>query len=152
MRQNYSVYSGNMYYLLRYKLTKHLLERYNSDVIKENIPKDSNTTSYTGQKGKTLYVCLREKETGQNNIEKYDLLLFVLLHELTHISTNTKHHGPEFWHIFKVILHEAEKAGIYKPVDYTDKHIVYCSLKITYNPYFDNNLSEEFLYEIIDQI
>ncbi len=123
-----------------YNIIDHLLNNYNPDVFYENDPRYSNDTSYTVNKGQTMYVCLRQKDDPRILVDE-NTLLFVFLHEITHNSNYRGWgHGKDFWTIFKTILHEAKLAGIYSPIDYSKYPVNYCGLKIDYSPYFDTTL------------
>ena len=39
-----------------------------------------------------------------DNVEDDNLLLFVFLHELTHIGSECDQHEPEFWDNFKFLM------------------------------------------------
>ena len=117
-----------------------LLSNYNPDNIIENTPTGSVNTSYVDEKGKVFAICLREKLSGNNNFQNMHDLHFVVLHELTHMATQSYGHEDEFWTNFKFILTEAKEAGIHTPVDYSKYPINYCKLDVNYNPYFDNTL------------
>lgn len=118
-----------------------MLDRYDPDEIIENVPSViSRDTSYTIDKGKQTYICVRDKSNPILLVD-YNTLLFVMLHELSHIASyDVIGHPPRFWTVFKWILNEAVKIGIYKPVDYEKKPVMYCGLLIDYNPYFDDTL------------
>ena len=62
---------------------------------------------------------------------------FVAIHELSHVMSIDIGHGDEFWTNFKFLLENAEKAGIYKNIDYKETPQTYCGMEITDNPYFD---------------
>jgi hypothetical protein len=122
------------------EIAYHILRDYNPDRVYENNPAVSSDTSYTINKGASLYMCVRNRK-NPNKIENDDLLLFVMLHELSHIgNVRSWGHGTDFWAIFKHVLHEAEESGIYKPVQYAYNPQTFCGLEITYNPYYDNTL------------
>lgn len=138
--------------ILRKKLVDNMLHRYNADVLVENVPWSINETSYTKEKGSMMAICLREKQTGEHKIDEYDNILFVGLHELTHVSTNVKDHNPPFWHIFKVLLREAKDAGVYKPINYEQNPMNACGLPVAYNPFYDASLYEEAIYAVLDSV
>ena len=95
-------------------------------------------TSYTLDKGDILSMCLR---SGSGDLEDFETLKFVYLHELTHIAANVYQHPDRFWELFKVLLIAAERAGLYQPIDYEKYPREYCNrLTISYNPYFDEGL------------
>lgn len=120
-----------------------LITRYNPDVIYELIPTWlSGNVAYTRGKGKSLYICLRPIFRNDNLLHDFNTIMFVALHEITHVATNVKDHPPEFWRTFKFILDESVKIGIYKPVDYSHANVTYCddNMVINYNPYYDIKL------------
>jgi hypothetical protein len=45
-----------------------------------------------------------------------------------------------FWPLFKFMLVNAVDCGIYTPIDYAAHPVVYCGLKLSYNPYYDSRL------------
>ncbi len=119
-------------------LVNNVLLRYNPDVIYESVPTWFNDgVAYTSGKGKSIYICLRD--THNNNVlHDINTIMFVALHELSHIATNAVQHPKEFWQTFKFILIEAAEVGIYTPIDYSVTPTNYCNeMKITYNPMFD---------------
>ena len=69
-------------------------------------------------------------------IDKHTLM-YVAIHELSHVMTKSVGHKSDFWNNFKFLLENAKEAGIHEPVDYKKKPKKYCSMKISDNPYFD---------------
>jgi hypothetical protein len=67
------------------------------------------TKSYTINK-KKIYLCLKDE-----NDEYYDfnMLIYVALHELSHVLCDEIGHTPKFNKIFQQVLDQAEKLGIY---------------------------------------
>ena len=122
---------------------KQLINKYDPDRIYEISPLNpSGLTSYTQDK-KTLIFCLRKKQknkNGENELHDLNTIMFVVLHELTHMMNNTWGHKPDFWVLFKFMLVNAVEAKIYTPVDYSKYPIIYCGLALTYNPYYDPKL------------
>lgn len=127
---------------MEYVLGSRLARNYDPGALFENDPIDKYNTSYTEDKGRTLALCLREKDTGNDNLHDMNLIMFVNLHELAHIASLDYGHGPEmdFWPNFRLLLHAAKEMGGYYPVDFEKNNDNYCGLDITYNPYFDNGL------------
>lgn len=124
----------------RYKIADSMLTRYNPDNMSENDPQLSMDTAYTIGKGRQLLMCLRDRNNPQRLID-YNTLLFVILHEISHIGAyDTFGHGERFWQVFKFVLSEAVSAGVYTPTDYSKRNSDYCGLIITYNPLLDDNL------------
>lgn len=117
-----------------------MLRNYNTERIFEHDPCSGADTSYTINKGEQTYVCVRDRDAPQNIID-YNTILFVMLHELSHIGAyDVQQHPERFWIIFKFILGEAVAAGIYQPVNYANAPVKYCGMNVSYNPLFDTNL------------
>ncbi len=120
-----------------YNIVDHLLDNYNPDVFYENDPATANDTSYTLNKGASMYLCLRDKQDPTKLVDA-DTLFFVLLHESAHIANYRGFgHGADFWEVFKFLLHEAQIAGVYNPIDYAKKPVQYCGIPINWQPLFD---------------
>jgi hypothetical protein len=125
----------------RTKMTLLLLENYNPDSIIENNPINDVNTSYVEDKGRVFAVCLREKDSGRAMIHDKNILEFVVMHEMAHLSTHViGHDDVEFWANFKILIEEAKELGLHTPVNYSKQPVVYCSLKVDYNPYFDDRM------------
>ena len=112
-----------------------LNEGFNPKKISETLP-TSEYTAYSENKGEKIAFCLNTEKKGNTLIDD-NTLLFVGIHEISHIATESVGHTNEFWANFKFLLQEAEKINIYTPVDYKKKPQKYCSMEITDNPYFD---------------
>lgn len=107
-----------------------LYNKYKPNRIHET-PKTSKFTSYSVNKGKHLYLCIRNKKNS--TFEKYNILLYVVIHELAHIMSESIGHTPEFWSNFKFLLKKAIEYNIYKYENYKDAPQSYCGLTITNN-------------------
>ena len=114
---------------------KRLKEGYNPKKIMETLP-TSEYTAYSQNKGEKMAFCLNTEKEGNQLIDP-NTLMFVALHELSHIATKSIGHKDEFWQNFKFLLGEASKIGIYQQVDYKKKPARYCGTDINDNPYFD---------------
>lgn len=125
-----------------YNIIDHLLDNYNPDVFYENDPRIANDTSYTLNKGSSMYICLRRKDDPTKLVDE-NTLLFVILHEASHIANyNDFGHSRAFWQTFKFILHEAVLTGIYKPIDYEKHPVNYCGLTLSWSPLYDTSLKD----------
>jgi len=133
----YGGYSGN-----GRRAVDLLLLNYNPDSIVENNPINDVNTSYVSGKGKVFALCLREKLSGKNNFHSINELKFVILHELAHMANPTFGHDVSFWTTFKFFITEAHVAGMYMPIDHSVENFNYCSLLITYSPYFSPELAD----------
>ena len=113
---------------------KRLVKNFKNCKIEESPNKDDES-SYTINKGELMAICLRHKNESQQ-FHDYNTLLFVIIHELSHIASVTEGHNTEFITNFKWLLKEAKALGYYEPVDYRTSPITYCGVKVTNNPYF----------------
>lgn len=114
---------------------KRLVKNFNPERITETLP-TSKLTAYSENKGEKIAFCLNETKTG-NKLIDMETLTFVAVHELSHVMSNDVGHGDEFWVNFKFLLENAERAGVYKNIDYKESPKSYCGMTITDNPYFD---------------
>lgn len=115
-----------------------LAENYNGDVLQEHTPRGPVNTSYVVNKGDVIKLCLRDPHTGK--FHDFNTLLFVNLHELSHLLDREWGHGKSFWRGFKFVLEEAVHLGLYDPVDYAKYPTNYCGIIIKSNPYFKSYL------------
>lgn len=124
---------------------KHLYEKYPDDkrVVKvmKRFPNTvlcesdgyGSQTSYSINKGEKIVLCMRMKD-GTNSLVDDNLLLFVALHELSHIMTKSVGHKQEFWDNFKFVLKEAQDNGYYKCIDFSSRPQKYCGIEVTSSP------------------
>ena len=96
----------------------------------------SKYTAYSENKGEKLAFCLNN-EKGGNKLIDMNTLMYVALHEISHIASKSIGHTDEFWQNFKFFIEQANTINIYKPVDYKKTPAKYCGMDITDNPYFD---------------
>jgi hypothetical protein len=90
----------------------------------------SDTIAYTIEK-KDLYICVRDPS---GNIQNFEDLLFVLLHELSHIMNPSFGHDDAFWDQFKRTLEIANELGYLPYKDYDNYSVTVCGKTITSNP------------------
>lgn len=120
-------------------LMQQLFDRFEFYNLKEISPNNyGKDTAYTINK-KYIYICLKNA-VYPYNIYNLNTALFVLLHELTHLSNIKWDHSEDFWRLFKFYLTEAVNCQIYTPVDYKLHPEKYCNTMITYNPLFDDKI------------
>lgn len=108
-----------------------LKSRYHEGSLMENAYKTG--TSFTVNKGERVEMCLATRDYNEK-IYDLNLLMFVTIHELSHVGCVEIGHGPEFQAFFKYLLKESIKYGIYKHQDYSKKPVEYCGLMITGSP------------------
>jgi hypothetical protein len=110
------------------------VSRFSSDVFVEN-DMSSPDTSYSENKGQKIVVCLRDKtKPPQYPIIDENTVMFVMLHEMSHLMTETIGHTQEFWTNFRRILQDAIQLGIYHPVNYAQRPTPYCGMVISDSP------------------
>ena len=98
---------------------------------------DSELTSYSVNKGEAVHLCLRQREGQDESLVKEDVIMFVAIHEMSHMITKTIGHGPDFWNNFGWLLKEAESIGLYKAYDFKAHPVKYCGMSITDQPTYD---------------
>ena len=114
---------------------KRLVKNFNPKRISETLP-TSTYTAYSENKGEKIAFCTTTTKTGNKLIDE-NTLMFVALHEISHIMTKSVGHTTEFWSNFKFILKNAVQINIYKPINYKENPTKYCGMTITDNPYYD---------------
>lgn len=118
-----------------YARTQQLVENYNGSHLYEISPNNlMGNTSFTEDKGRKIVMCLRDKSTGQ--LHDINTIMFVALHEITHVMNNRWGHESYFWELFRIILQNSAECGIYVPINYSITPVRYCGLDITQNPLF----------------
>jgi hypothetical protein len=115
---------------------KRLVAGFNPQKVMETLP-TSEYTAYSENKGEKLAFCLNRTRKGENNMIDEHTLMFVSIHELSHVATKTIGHKSDFWENFKFLLEEAKLAGIHEPRDYKSAPTEYCGMKIRDNPFYD---------------
>ena len=114
---------------------KRLVKNFNPRKISETLP-TSTYTAYSENKGEKIAFCTTTTKQGNRLIDE-NTLMFVALHELSHIMTKSVGHTTEFWSNFRFVLKNAVTINIYNPVNYKEKPTQYCGMAITDNPYYD---------------
>ena len=76
-------------------------------------------------------------------------MMFVVLHELSHLASESIGHTDEFWTNFRWILEESINIGVYQHQEFNKKPVEYCGMSITsspidYIPKYDGKLFEGF--------
>lgn len=128
----------------RGRVARNLKKRYHgrSRMVETDPDNGKDNTSYVINKGILLSLCLRNNNNKEeSSFHKLNILKFVLIHELSHISCDFNGHPIEFWMDFKFLLNEAMEAGLYDYHNFEENPIHYCSLlNITYTPTDDDSL------------
>jgi predicted metal-dependent hydrolase len=101
------------------------------DQFSESTP-EAVHTSYTVDKEK-VFMCLRQRNS-QEELVSENIVVFVALHEMSHVGTASIGHTPEFWNNFSWLLKQAEEIDIYKYTDFSAHPVEYCGVHITDSP------------------
>ncbi len=96
------------------------------DILRENrailTAKEEKATdgniAYNVNKGYEIYICLDGR--------KINAAMYVLLHELAHITVEEYDHSERFWANFKKLREEAARIGVYTP----ESEMEYCGQTI----------------------
>jgi hypothetical protein len=115
---------------------QRLVNGYNPKKIYETLP-TSEFTAYSENKGEKLAFCLDTEKNSKGRLIDMNTLMYVALHEISHIATKSIGHNDEFWNNFKFMITEAKEINIYNPVDYKKEPARYCGMNISDNPYYD---------------
>ena len=119
----------------KYKEYKEYIERLKNNIIITNIFENANNnsdTSFSINKGEDLVICLRSRENHKyNQFEDMNIVMYVILHELSHIACPEYGHGDLFKKIFAFFTQTAIDLKLYSYVDYSKNPVVYCGLPIT---------------------
>ncbi len=117
---------------------KQMVRNFRSDPTRfmEATPDEEHTSS-TINKGESIHMCLRERDGVNESLVNDNVMLFVAIHELAHVCTESVGHGPDFWNNFGWLLKEAEALGIYKYTDFSAHPVSYCGTYITDSPRYD---------------
>jgi hypothetical protein len=116
--------------------TRRLVRRYRAENMREGSPYNSeDNTSYVYDKGAVIVFCLRREEDAE--FHDMDTLMFVVLHELSHIASRGFGHGREFKKNFLWMLQRGQEAGVYSGIDYSKYPVTYCGLDVEHNPLYN---------------
>ena len=118
------------------EVVDRLVSKFNPKKIVEILP-NSEYTAYSENKGRKIAFCLNVKKDKDDNLIDENTLMFVALHEMSHIATKSIGHKDDFWANFKFLIKEASECKVYQLEDYSKNPKEYCSMPIQDNPYFD---------------
>lgn len=106
---------------------KNIRQRWNGTLSETT---DDVDVAYSLDKG-SIHVCVRRAD-GQ--MESENTSMFVLLHELAHIATDTYGHKAEFWANMRFLLELAEVTGSYTYENFDDQAVSYCGKPLRDSP------------------
>jgi hypothetical protein len=109
-------------------LNEKKLRNFNPDNVHENIL--NFDTTFTVDKGRMTIYCLGPRDSL--TVELYDIntMMYVAIHELAHVATESIGHTEEFKINFKRLLKKAIELNLYKFVDYSKNPINYCGINL----------------------
>jgi len=116
-------------YSLNDERVRLLKKNFRPDRLKEGVD-TPGYTSYSINKGEQIVLCLRSND----KLVDLNTMLFVVLHEFAHLSTESVGHTEEFWDNFRWILEESINIGIYTKQEFKVKNVEYCGMTITSSP------------------
>jgi hypothetical protein len=102
---------------------------------------DAAYTSYSVNKGEKIFMCLRQRDESEQLVDE-NILIFVALHEMSHIGTASIGHTKEFWNHFAWLLERAESINVYKYQDFSAHPVEYCGVHITDSPKYKNTVQD----------
>jgi hypothetical protein len=113
---------------------KQLKKNIKNVVIRES-SQNSVYTSYTVNKGDSIVFCIRSKSINKylknSNLHNLNLVMYVALHEISHVACPEYNHTPLFKRIFNFIATEAVNIGIYRKIEFETNPKEYCGMTIT---------------------
>ena len=92
------------------KYQEDIKKHFSGTELRENL-----TEAYTLGKGTKVYLDLTPGQ-GDDGFYPIDLLMFALIHEITHIAIPFDGHDQKFWDIFYKLLDKATNMGLYTPL------------------------------------
>ena len=122
---------------------QRLKSRYKKSALLQS--EDHNTYTINKQQ---IMMCIRDYSNKKEVHDDFNLLMFVAIHELSHVMSESIHHTDEFWSNFKFLLKNAAEMRFYYPVDYTYDSKNYCMMQVNDNPYFYQRTPREFAEQI----
>jgi hypothetical protein len=111
-----------------------------SSRFSESTP-DAQYTSYSVNKGEKIFMCLRQRNEREELVNE-NIVLFVALHEMSHVGTASIGHTPEFWNHFAWVLKQAEQLKIYEYTDFAAHPVEYCGVHITDSPTYKDSVND----------
>ena len=108
---------------------QQLAKKIDHVIMTENI-NDFLYTSYSVNKGEQLVFCLRSRK-DKDEIHDLNLMMYVVLHEISHIACPEYGHTEVFKEIFKHITETAISMKMYIPLDFKNHNEEYCGIEIT---------------------
>lgn len=78
-----------------------------------------------------IHLCVRRAD---GTLENENTSIYVLIHELAHVATNSYGHKQEFWANMRFLLELAEATKMYTYEDFDSLEVSYCGRPLSANP------------------
>lgn len=118
---------------------KKLLERFECPDgvcrIQEKSYEFDHLAAYSVDKGKLIGICTRHEGKYMDE----NTMIFVYLHELSHIMSDQYAHDDEFWNNFSFLLEIAISHNLYVYQPFHVNNVNYCGENIEFTPYIPKN-------------
>lgn len=88
-------------------------------------------TSYSVNKGEQIVFCLRSRSDSTGTLHDMNLLMYVVLHEMSHVACPEYGHTDLFKQIFNFITQRAMEIDLYNKIPFNQTPTEYCGLMIT---------------------
>ena len=111
-----------------------------SERFAESTP-EAAYTSYSVNKGEKIFMCLRQRDEKEELVDE-NILIFVALHEMSHIGTASIGHTKEFWNHFAWLLEKSETLGVYTYQNFAAHPVEYCGVHITDSPKYKQGVED----------
>ena len=124
------------------KFVKQMIDNFDCSAqrFSESTP-DAQYTSYSVNKGEQIFMCLRQRDTQERLVQE-NIIVFVALHEMSHVGTSSIGHTPEFWNHFAWLLQQAEATGVYEYTNFAAHPVEYCGVHITDSPKYKETVED----------
>ena len=80
-----------------------ITKNFNPKKITETLP-TSEYTAYSENKGEKIAFCLDTEKNNKGKLMDLNTLMYVALHELSHVGSKSIGHTDEFWNNFKFLI------------------------------------------------
>lgn len=112
-----------------HKYIRNIIRKRNSIEIME-VPFNTKNTSFTLNKNRLVF-CLKSKSSrGWGEYHDINLIMYVVLHEISHIACPEDGHTRLFAKIFNYIAGKAVEYGVYDKIDFANNPRVYCGMEL----------------------
>jgi predicted metal-dependent hydrolase len=100
------------------------------DVIIIESTENSVYTSYSVNKGEQIVFCVRSRK-NKDEFHDLNLMMYVVLHEMSHVACPEYGHTPLFKKIFAFITNIAIELNLYTKIPFDTNPQEYCGMTIT---------------------